>query len=182
MKQNTLTHHQHQTGFTLVEVLIVMAIIGIMSSFFITNYTSARNKATDAKRRADMSQVKKALELYYNTYGEYPTTNGSWYGLAEQGTDGFKNTSGANGYIPNLAPTFVSQLPQDPSGDVSEWSGYLYKSDGNNYKFLSHTNGPKSFPEVGNEFYDPARPTEAWKVSNNDSATSSNCPAISTCW
>jgi len=164
-------HHNPQSGFTLIELLIVFAIIGVMSAFFATNFITAKNKATDAVRKSNLAQLQKALDLYYNTNYSYPTTGGSWYGLADNATGGFKELSGTNGYIPNLAPTYLLKLPVDPSGDTSEWSGFLYRSDGNNYKILVHENGPKSFPPAGDHFYDPARPTTAWKVTNNDTAT-----------
>lgn len=160
-----------QKGFTLIELLIVMAIIGILSGFFVTNFVTARNKTTDAVRKSNLAQLQKALDLYYNTNATFPTTGGLWYGLADNATPGFKDLSGANGYIPNLAPTYLLKLPVDPSGDTSGWSGFLYRSDGTDYKILVHENGPKSFPAADDHFYDPARPTTAWKVTNNDTAT-----------
>lgn len=172
--QNKITMTKHlntQKGFTLIELLMVIAIIGVMSAFFATNFATARNKATDAVRKSNLAQLQKALDLYYNTNATFPTTGGLWYGLADNATTGFKDLSGANGYIPNLAPTFLLKLPVDPSGDTSEWSGILYRSDGENYVILAHENGPKSFPSEGEPFYDPLRPTTAWKVTNNDPAT-----------
>ncbi len=61
------------SGFTLIELLVVIAIIGILSTLAIVALGSARQKARDSKRVADLSQVSKALELYYNDNNDYPT-------------------------------------------------------------------------------------------------------------
>ncbi len=60
-------------GFTLIELLVVIAIIGILSTLAIVALSSARQKARDSKRVADLSQIGKALELYYNDNNTYPT-------------------------------------------------------------------------------------------------------------
>ena len=59
-------------GFTLIELLVVIAIIGVLASTVLTSVNSARIKARDARRKADLRQISLALELYYDTYGAYP--------------------------------------------------------------------------------------------------------------
>lgn len=59
-------------GFTLIELLVVIAIIGVLASTVLASVNSARIKARDARRRADLKQISLALELYYDTYGVYP--------------------------------------------------------------------------------------------------------------
>jgi hypothetical protein len=127
--------------------------------------------ARDARRVSDMKQVQVALELYLDSNNSYPSTGGAWWGLSVNG--GSRTTSGANAYIPGLTPTYISVLPADPSGDTSGWSGFLYQSNGTNYKLLSHANGPESFPSSGQAFYDPVRPTWSWMVCSGEPACSS---------
>jgi len=66
-------------GFTLIELLVVIAIIGILSSVVLASLNSARKKSRDARRVADIGQMKLALELVFDTAKAYPllfdTTN-----------------------------------------------------------------------------------------------------------
>ena len=61
-------------GFTLIELLVVIAIIGILSSVVLASLNSARKKSRDARRIADIKQIQLALELYFDSNGNYPTT------------------------------------------------------------------------------------------------------------
>lgn len=65
-------HKAGQRGFTLIELLVVIAIIGILSSVVLASLNSARVKARDARRVADLKQIQIALELWYDTNGQYP--------------------------------------------------------------------------------------------------------------
>lgn len=66
-----MTLHKKR-GFTLIELLVVIAIIGILSTLAIIAIGSARQKARDSKRVADLTQIGKALELYYTNNNAYP--------------------------------------------------------------------------------------------------------------
>ncbi|MEQ1561467.1 MAG: prepilin-type N-terminal cleavage/methylation domain-containing protein, partial [Nitrospira sp.] len=60
------------SGFTLMEVLVVISIIGLLSGVILPSTNSARVKAKDAMRVSQIDEVQKALELYNSTYGHYP--------------------------------------------------------------------------------------------------------------
>ncbi|HAT03270.1 MAG TPA: hypothetical protein DCS29_00625 [Candidatus Magasanikbacteria bacterium] len=64
----------NKKGFTLIELLVVIAIIGLLSTLAVVALGSARKKANDSKRLADVKQVQTALELYYTDNNSYPTT------------------------------------------------------------------------------------------------------------
>ena len=74
-------------GFTLVELLIVVSIIGILASMIITNVTSSRSKADDAKRKSDLNQLKTAMQLYYGDNQGYPGGAGSSINACGDGDD-----------------------------------------------------------------------------------------------
>ncbi len=63
-------------GFTLLEVLIVIAIIGILVSIGLASYTTAQKKSRDARRKGDLKAMQSAWEQYYSqsTTASYPTT------------------------------------------------------------------------------------------------------------
>ncbi len=63
-----------KSGFTLIELLVVIAIIGILSSVVLASLNSARRKSRDARRVADLGQIRLALELYFDANRAYPAT------------------------------------------------------------------------------------------------------------
>lgn len=74
-------------GFTLLELLVVVAIIGLLATIAVVSLQQARAKARDAKRLANADQIVKALELYYDENEEYPFPMNNGLGLS-----GFANS------------------------------------------------------------------------------------------
>jgi general secretion pathway protein G len=72
-------------GFTLIELLVVILIIGILAvgTISLINPKEQIQKGLDARRKADLAQVQRALELYYHDNNQYPTSGtivwgGTW--------------------------------------------------------------------------------------------------------
>ncbi len=93
-----------QKGFTLIELLVVIAIIGILSSIVLVSMGTARAKARDARRMADMRQIISAQELVYGDDSAYDAY-ASWPSVIE-------NTAGTD-YMPNV--------PDDPGNNTYVW-------------------------------------------------------------
>jgi len=59
-------------GFTLVEIIVVVAVIGLLSLVVFASFEDSRKKARDTARIADLEQIKAAVQVYGVTYKEYP--------------------------------------------------------------------------------------------------------------
>lgn len=139
-------------GFTLIELMVVITIIGLLSSTVITSMRNVRMKAKDARRVSDLRSIRLALELYHSTNNSYPSTSGAWRSQCST-WGGYA----ANNVIPGLAPQYIAAVPADPDMVVTGTTCcYLYISNGTDYKFLAH-NCPaieySRFPTL----YDPRR-------------------------
>lgn len=156
MRLNFKNKKELISGFTLIELLVVISIISLLSSIVLTSLSGVQAKARDVRRRSDLNQVKLALDLYFDSNNTYPSTGGSYWGNCSD--FGSHPTSGANGWVPNLAPTLMPVLPLDPR-PISTWGCYLYESDGINYKLIAHTTMETGCPPmpVNDSMYDPLR-------------------------
>jgi len=68
-----MIRNKKEKGFTLLELLVVIGIIGLLASILVINLTSARRRARDTKRVADIRNIQTATEDYYGKNGKYPT-------------------------------------------------------------------------------------------------------------
>jgi type II secretion system protein G len=104
-----------QNGFTIVELLIVIVVIGILAAITIVAYNGAQQRARDASRTAAVKNVMKALELYRVDNGVYPSvgTDGTGYALSTLSTA--------------LVPTYMKAIPSDPN------------TSGTNYQYVRST-------------------------------------------
>lgn len=62
-----------QSGFTIVELLIVIVVIGILAGLVVTTFAGIQKKARDTERQTDVKAVHAQLEAYYAQNGFYPT-------------------------------------------------------------------------------------------------------------
>lgn len=110
-------------GFTLIELLVVISIIGMLSSVVLASLNSARAKARDASRIAQLGQMRTALELYYLDNGYYPPSDCGW------DCNGYRlsyNTTSWNSFRADLAP-YMSQAPIDPvNSGCPPWGNGCY--------------------------------------------------------
>lgn len=123
----------HSRAFTLIELLVVIAIIGILSAVVLASLNTARTRARDTARVAQVKEVKTALEMFYIQHGFYPQTRNASGTLLANGNGGIlANTIQQNTDNPS-ASTFISSIPVDPSGYVLE---YVRPSAGDGYAIL----------------------------------------------
>jgi len=135
------------SGFTIVELLIVIVVIAILAAISIVAYNGIQERARFASMRSDIASLNKAIQLYYADNGSYPITpagtgspcsSGNWCGF-DQGT--------GDNFIPGLAPKYLNNTPQLPVANSSS-DTYLYRSpDGVNYKLIRYQSGGLSSSE-----------------------------------
>jgi prepilin-type N-terminal cleavage/methylation domain-containing protein len=148
-------------GFTLIEILIVVAIIAILASVVLIGLGPTQQAGRDARRLSDLRQVQNGLELYYNKCGYYPgdTQAGAACG-AHVATTGYGIPGAASPKLVGALPATlvgVSSLPNDPTSGKHYWyttdaAGTIYLletqlENANNSIFTSYTapNGLASY-------------------------------------
>lgn len=121
---------QQQRGFTLLEVMVVIVILGIIASMVVPNLMGNKEKADQQKVVVDIQQLENALDLYKLNNGFYPTTEQGLQALVTQAT---------TEPVPRSFPEggFVKRLPKDP------WNGeYQLASPGEMGKIDVYSMGP----------------------------------------
>ncbi len=124
-------------GFTLIEVLIVVAIIGILASVVLVGLGPLQRQGRDARRISDLKQVQAGLELYYNKCGYYP-------GNAENGATcaGYAANNTWAGLVTALTGSNigVSNVPHDPNAARD----YFYEANGTSYVIGATLDDPQN--------------------------------------
>ena len=73
---------KRESGFTIVELLIVIVVIGILAALVITTYSGIQAKARNSKRQTDVQSVQTQIEAYFAQNGHYPSyadlSSSSW--------------------------------------------------------------------------------------------------------
>ena len=107
-------------GFTLIELLVAIAILGVLAGLITGNFFNSLKKGRDARRKQDLENIQKALELYYEDNKGYPSAVTSGSALC--------HPSGCN------TRTYTQKIPTDPSGFTYY---YLTDATGTYYKLYS---------------------------------------------
>lgn len=122
-------------GFTLIEVIIVVAIIGVLAAVVILNLNSAQAKSRDSRRISDMNTVSKAFQMYFeknNTYnvdgtGCLPTSPGSgWFNYGNQTGTASCVYSGPSINQGLVNAGFLNGTVIDPTGQATGHSYMFY--------------------------------------------------------
>ncbi|OGL25664.1 hypothetical protein A3E49_01260 [Candidatus Saccharibacteria bacterium RIFCSPHIGHO2_12_FULL_49_19] len=99
---------RNNRGFTIVELLIVIVVIGILAALVIVTYTGIQQRARDTERKTDINAIHGQVEAYYAQNGSYP-------GLGTQGSnDGINDSTWRSNNMKGLDPAALS-----PPGSTS---------------------------------------------------------------
>lgn len=141
---NTINYRSRTSGFTLVELLIVIVIIAILAAITFVAYGNIQNRAQDTKRTSDMTNIKHALLAYSAQYGGVPNTN-TYGGDTARGWDVSTNTQWLRFLRKSNSPIPVdsvnSLVVNDGEQDANRvYYYYCYANNGNSFVRLGYTN------------------------------------------
>ncbi|MCX6824458.1 MAG: prepilin-type N-terminal cleavage/methylation domain-containing protein [candidate division SR1 bacterium] len=169
-------------GFTLIEMLIVIVIIGILAAALIPRLSSARGRANDVARKADLAQTAAALVSYQIDAGSFPSSN-------------CPNGCSLSTISGELIKAGMASIPEDPTSDRQFYGitqsnktsvgqfGYspIYKSGIPNNGFVlmagAETEGGANYvAEAGTYIINPSTTFESIHVCKTFTTTSNNTP------
>jgi len=102
-----LQHRQKRSGYTLLELLVVMAIIAILATVGLVSFNATQKKSRDTRRKGDLRSISNALEQYYAVCGSiYPTP-----------ATGSKVPSTV--FCPSPSQAMMVTVPNDPGTNVA---------------------------------------------------------------
>lgn len=136
-----ITMKARTQGYSLIEILVVIAIIAILASVITVNSIGAGQQSRDAKRQADLRALQNSVELYKNKFGRYPEgCRGADVWSGQSGTN-YACSSGNNyivGATGRLFSQYMTALPTDPRLNGTD-SGYVYRTNagGTVYKIMA---------------------------------------------
>jgi type II secretion system protein G len=165
---------ENRKAFTLIELLVVIAIVGILSGFLFISMSGTISSANDAKRKADVDQIRKALLMYAASAGSYPTD-----GTVTPCQIG--NDLSCTVLDPILTNNgYFSSIPRDPNG-----SYYTYQStSGTDFTIYSTLSGGDTYTYTGSSGVGNTPP---WSCGSTltDSRDSKSYPTVligTQCW
>ncbi|MGZ5444629.1 MAG: type II secretion system protein [Thermoanaerobaculia bacterium] len=89
--------HPSQRGFSLIELLVVVTIIGILAGIALINVSTAQRKAREAALRSNLHEMRKAIDNFYADKQRYPSD------------------------LNELVPNYIRRIPPDPITMQEDW-------------------------------------------------------------
>ncbi|QQS39540.1 type II secretion system protein [Candidatus Woesebacteria bacterium] len=118
---------RNKSAFTLIELLIVMAVLGLLTAMVMLTYPTSQEKARDTRRKSDIKQYQTAMEVYATRHNNL-----------------FATSSNAVANATTLCATFnLTSCPDDPRL-IGSQPNYKYASTANTYVFWAQLERPNT--------------------------------------
>jgi type II secretion system protein G len=165
-------------GFTLVELLVVMAILGVLVTLVAGGFRTAQVRGRDGKRKSDLKEVANALEVFYSDHGEYPDANGDQIQACQYNpAAGSGDCTWGVSEFTDGATVYFKTLPEDPVSSQS----YVYRvnliaDNANNqkYQLFARLENPEDQNCLGGDCANPPVAHSCGAHTCNFAITSSN--------
>ena len=130
-------------GFTLVELLVVMAILGVLITVTLAAFRNSQSRGRDAQRKSDLKQISSSLELYYSDYAKYPDAGSGM--IAGCPSTSLVSCTWGSGEFTDGTQIYFKAVPADPAGSLAYY--YRIVDPGTNQKyqlfaFIENTQDP----------------------------------------
>jgi general secretion pathway protein G len=124
---------KHSSGFTLMELMVVIAVMGAVFVMAASSYMGTQAKARDARRKSDLTQISKALELFYTDHGTYAQDNSGR--IAGCGVSSSSPCPWGSDFTDQDSNRYMEKIPQE----LQPGKAYLYcaSADGLQYQLFA---------------------------------------------
>lgn len=129
-----MSYRRLAKGFTVLEVLIVLAVFGLLVTLAVLSLNSARARTRDAQRLSDISVLRNGLSMYFSEKATFPVTAGLFLGQPGANADVFTS----DGFVARDAarpPIYLNRVPMGPT--ANEY--YYYHGGPNGYSLRFKT-------------------------------------------
>lgn len=113
-------------GFTLVEMLVVISIIGILTSVLAGGYVNSQKNSRDAARKIQLKSISDALNSFYADNGRYPSDGG----IGTTGVNGLIYSQGQ--LVDGSGNIYIKKMPKEMKDDLQQIK-YVVSSTGKSF-------------------------------------------------
>jgi type II secretion system protein G len=170
------TKHK-QAAFTLLELLVVIAILALLTGLGLRTFGTVQQKSRDSRRKQDLQNISKALEIYFNDFKRYPATD-DLGGIVACGVNAAQTCQWGQTWDNTSDNTlYMSVLPKDPGG-----SNYYYWADsqGHSYRLFAYLENLEDDSVVKNAEAEATFYSDAACRIVNDSLVDNSCNYVLT--